>query len=314
MNSMTIRPAEDSDIPSIIALLKVSLGESLIPKSEQLWRWKHLDNPYGKSPVLLAEQQGQLIGIRAFLRWDFVRDGHLVKACRAVDTATHPAHQGKGIFSRLTLALIEQMKSEGIELIFNTPNDKSTPGYLKMGWRRWGKLPLKLQFYFGGKPSVDTDPSDWALVTGLIIQLEQNQPILPHTRTRLLPGYIQWRYVDMPLFPYHYLSDGESYLLVYRIKDGKMGKELRICDLFTTRHLSSSQKHDLKKSVAQAVKNSGARFSSFSGLQYPHQSAISLGLLPTMKIGPLVTLRNVENWSDGVAQPWDWSLGDLEVF
>jgi N-acetylglutamate synthase-like GNAT family acetyltransferase len=51
---MEIRPAHENDIPAIVELLKLSLGESLMPKSEAFWRWKHIDNPFGKSPVILG--------------------------------------------------------------------------------------------------------------------------------------------------------------------------------------------------------------------------------------------------------------------
>jgi hypothetical protein len=40
----------------MIGLLKKSLGEGLIPKSEALWNWKHEQNPFGASFVLLAEE------------------------------------------------------------------------------------------------------------------------------------------------------------------------------------------------------------------------------------------------------------------
>ena len=69
--------------------------------------------------------------------------GDKVYRClRAVDTATHPEHQGKGIFKKLTLQLIDEAAKQGYDFIFNTPNAQSTPGYLKMGWKRWGKVPL----------------------------------------------------------------------------------------------------------------------------------------------------------------------------
>jgi N-acetylglutamate synthase-like GNAT family acetyltransferase len=62
---MQIRAANDSDIPAIIDLLKISLGETLLPKSENYWRWKHIENPFGPSPVLLAVEDNNLIGVRA---------------------------------------------------------------------------------------------------------------------------------------------------------------------------------------------------------------------------------------------------------
>ena len=56
---MHIRQATDEDIPRIISLLKKSLGEA-IPKSETYWNWKHQNNPFGKSYVLLTEENTDL--------------------------------------------------------------------------------------------------------------------------------------------------------------------------------------------------------------------------------------------------------------
>ena len=84
--------------------------------------------------MLIAETEGRLVGFRAFMRWRF-RLGALVRAVRAVDTATHPDFRGKG-----SSAAHRRPRSMSWDwtrvLIFNTPNDKSLPGYLKMGWQR----------------------------------------------------------------------------------------------------------------------------------------------------------------------------------
>ena len=311
---MIIRKATESDIPEIIDLLKLSLGESLIPKSESLWRWKHLENPFGPSPCLLAEENGKLIGVRAFLRWDYVENQKIYPAYRAVDTATHPDHQGKGIFKKLTMELVSTIQQEGAGLIFNTPNANSSPGYLKMGWEKWGSLPLKLNFHFGKAGKTPEASADWDYAEPLIRKLETAEHPQPGLTTRLLPGYLNWRYRDSPLFPYHYLSDGEKYLLIYRIKEGKMGREFRICDFFTTAEFSPFQKKDLQNALQQRISDSGARFSSFSGLCYPLQKNLDMGIFPILKIGPTITLRKLQGNFQPISQNWAWSLGDLEVF
>ena len=127
---MEVREATEEDIPAIVNLLKQSLGESLMPKSEKYWRWKHLENPFGKSPVLLCWEGKTLIGVRAFLRWEWALQGKVIRAVRAVDTATHPDYQGKGIFKKLTLSLVDTCTKAGDKFVFNTPNKQSKPGYL----------------------------------------------------------------------------------------------------------------------------------------------------------------------------------------
>jgi GNAT superfamily N-acetyltransferase len=311
---MIIRPASTCDVPAIIDLLKLSLGESLIPKSEKLWHWKHIANPFGKSPVLLAEEDGQILGVRAFLRWEYLKDGQTIKACRAVDTATHPRVQGKGIFSKLTLALVEEMKKEGVDLIYNTPNTQSAPGYLKMGWESWGKLPLKLNFHLPTSRKQITEAPAWDQAEPLIQMMEASSELTSELQTKLVPGYLAWRYRDNPLFHYQLLTDGESYLLIYRIKEGKMGREFRICDLFIPNGLSPVQRKKLNSSLNQHIKASGVRFSSFSGLRYPLQDDLDMGWLPILEVGPLITLRQMKDEIIPPTQPWAWSLGDLEVF
>src|SRR5688572_28823803 len=142
---MLIRGATQMDEPAIIELLKRSLGESLIPISEKFWNWKHNQNPFGSSYVLLAEENDQIIGVRAFMKWKWRWKGELYSAIRAVDTSTHPDHQGKGIFKKLTLHQLEICKQKGEHFVFNTPNNDSRPGYIKMGWVQQGKMPLKIK-------------------------------------------------------------------------------------------------------------------------------------------------------------------------
>ena len=81
---------------------------------------------------------------RVLMRWEFVEHGRVVHAVRAVDTATHPDYQGRGIFTRLTLHALDELRHE-IDFVFNTPNDQSRPGYLKMGWQVVGRLPTAVR-------------------------------------------------------------------------------------------------------------------------------------------------------------------------
>ena len=101
---------------------------------------------FGASPIWLAEIDGQIAGYRAFMRWELVdASGRLWRAVRAVDTATHPDFQRRGIFSRLTMHAVEEMRDEGGDIVFNTPNTQSRPGYLKMGWIDVGRLPVAIR-------------------------------------------------------------------------------------------------------------------------------------------------------------------------
>lgn len=330
---MIIRSAEDSDRKQIIDLLRASLGESTIPKSEELWSWKHEQNPFGSSYVLVAEQDGELIGVRAFMKWQFQRRGKLYKVLRAVDTVTHPAHKGKGIFKKLTLQLADRCKADGYHFIFNTPNDQSLPGYLKMGWMKQARMPLKLKLLH---------PYDIMFRKVIGRQRSQQQLNVPYQKwtkeifelarhhveeenlisTRVTPEYLSWRYASNPLFRYNYFTDGQSFLMIGRLKMHSFGTEFRITDFLKTvpDNQSGHINRLLRESMKQFCSKQRVDFISMSDLQYKKSSRFLrwMGWMPALPAGPLITLRNLNMPSDFQRlmklRYWNYSLGDLELF
>ena len=142
---LNIREATPDDRPAIMELCRTSLGWGDDPRFEQLFSWKHDENAFGPSYMWVATDGGKIVGLRAFMRWEFVRGGEVLHAVRAVDTATHPDYQGKGLFTAMTMHGLDVIEGDGIDFVFNTPNDKSRPGYLKMGWQEVGKLPVAIR-------------------------------------------------------------------------------------------------------------------------------------------------------------------------
>ncbi|AYB33115.1 GNAT family N-acetyltransferase [Chryseolinea soli] len=328
---MEIRPASEQDIPAIVVLLKLSLGEDLMPKSEAYWRWKHVDNPFGPSPVLLAFDKDLLVGVRAFMRWRWRLGNEVFEAVRAVDTATHPEYQGKGIFKKLTLTLLEKCRQEGFHFVFNTPNKSSMPGYIKMGWEEGGKLPVKLKCV---KPlSMMLHVAGWKgegrAFTGdnpLKELLKENnlENVLLSDRagqkgiiTDHSPASLKWRYHDVSVAQYFGVGIEKGGALraaaFYRVKNTKAGNELRVTDVFME---SAAYKNDVAALLQERMKMHDAEYMTLSAAQEP----VALrGLVPNleMRIGPMVTLREMN------AAPMDklrnfnqWrpSLGDLELF
>jgi predicted acetyltransferase len=331
---MQIRAAGKEDIPQIVELLKMSLGESLMPKSETYWRWKHVDNPFGESDVLLAFEDDQLVGVRAFMQWSWQRGEERVRAVRAVDTATHPGFQGKGIFSKLTMALLKQYESSDRSLVFNTPNDKSLPGYLKMGWEQAGRLPVRIQIrrpfsvamgmlsrgkadgHEGGKVLPEPLGLELLAHTGLPALLERSGQLqagyffTPHT-----VGSLQWRYAHVPVARYGaVIEEGKDLngLFIYRLKNSGMGLELRVTDCFVD---SAEVVPRLKRKLVERAGLHGADYISEAGVG---NSFITGGLLSLKRnIGPIVTIRNItmKNMDafKGLSH-WHASVGDLELF
>ena len=115
---MTIRASTEADVPRIIELLKSSLGETLMPKSEAFWRWKHWENPFGKSPVLLAFENETLIGVRAFMKWEWRYDNKIIKYLpTGADLKLYNSGEAT---AEMKTALAEANKAAGPEILNTT--------------------------------------------------------------------------------------------------------------------------------------------------------------------------------------------------
>lgn len=319
---MEVRSAEPSDIPAIISLLKLSLGESLLPKSEEYWRWKHFDNPFGKSPVLIAFENGVLVGVRAFMRWSWVMGHSSFHAVRAVDTATHPEYQGRGIFRKLTLDILDSCNQSGVHFVFNTPNKQSRPGYLKMGWQNAGRLAIQLTpvtfldamkgsaLRVSGELSLSTNtlPEDGPL--GQLIR--QDAVFRSNLHTFISPQYLRWRYIDVPVVKYNvlfYQSVDRQMLVFGRLKESRLGVEFRITDILSNQKCLGAR---MKCLIKMHALEAGANYITCSGAV---RDRFSFGI--SIKYGPVTTVKPLA-W-DGSAvlmnfKEWSPSLGDLELF
>lgn len=307
---MKIREATTEDLPNILKVLKASLGESSSKKNSEVWNYKHVENPFGKSLILIAEENNTIIGVRAFMRWEWKRGRTTYKTFRAVDTATHPNHQGKGIFKKLTMSALEIAGNDG-DFVFNTPNDQSRPGYLKMGWKVVDKInvvlyPAKL---FG---------SDFLLNTRNKDQVEEIHPIIFESHNRRLENdtklytpksldYIKWRYINNPLQEYIIEYD-QNYFLACYIKKHKFFNELRISELLYHTDIGLNSARNFVSKISYGVKpliissspcNDLKRVISFRGAY-----------------GPVLTSRSL-NQNEFIVpniHDWDYALGDLELF
>jgi len=327
---MEIREASEADIPDIVALLKLSLGESLMPKSERYWRWKHLENPFGPSPVLLCWEGKSLVGVRAFMRWEWIQENRILRSVRAVDTATHPAYQGKGIFKKLTMALVEYCKEQGVQFVFNTPNQQSKPGYLKMEWEEAGRLPVKIgiqrpfkvlmNLFTNVDEGIPEAPDrgvrhylEHAQLGALLESQDRSQ-----IRTNISLPYLRWRYLDVPVAQYVALGDDAgtelANLLIGRIKITRLGRELRITNWFSEGRMRTQ--HWIKK-IKAYKKEWKIDYTTMSDTASGYDKRI-LSVLPfSTSFGPVVTIRPLalaELQSLRKFHHWSPTLGDLELF
>lgn len=313
---MQLREATPQDVPGIISVLRASLGESKLQKSEKIWNYKHIDNPFGESLVLLAIENNVIIGVRAFMRWKWQLGNQVFSAFRAVDTATHPAHQGKGVFKKLTLKAIEIAKEQGNHFIFNTPNSQSKPGYLKMGWQEVEKLKVLLipvnpfTWKFGGNlqtSSILKNVDDQKLKE-LIYSYNDREKEKKKFFTPKSLDFLQWRYENNPLQEYQVKATANFYCASY-VKYHKKFKELRIVENI---YAEEEGRNKALKFIKDLCKYYGVQV--ISSQVHKDKPIIHL----KGNFGPVLTVKDL-NMGDDFKElqnlnNWSYSLGDLELF
>jgi GNAT superfamily N-acetyltransferase len=320
----------------VLDLLESSLGGGPAGRRPpEFFRWKHLANPFGRSYAILAEHEGRVVGFRTFMRWRFVLDDRPVTAVRAVDTATHPDMQGQGIFTRLTRAALEDLRSD-TDLVFNTPNDKSLPGYLKMGWRRVGEVPIRVRVrhpvaFARGVRHLDAGPlSSHGPRVKAPPAAEVLSGLADDALARLLPapspgrlstdrsaGYLRWRYADAPVLGYRAVSvrDGSmtTGIAIFRVRPRGPLWETTISEVLVSPGDVATARHVLRAAVRSAEVDHVT--CSLPSGSTGSAAARRVGFLPSPEGLTLVANLLREVPVDPLAlDSWSLTLGDLEVF
>lgn len=322
-SELTIRRADAADLDAVVELAGLALGWDDGPNLD-LFRWKHLENPFGPSPMWLAECGGRLAGFRCLLRWELEdHDGAVHRAVRAVDTATHPEFQRRGIFTTLTMAAVETETAAATDLVFNTPNDQSRPGYLKMGWTEVGRLPVTVRPLSLGSlarmRAAKVPAAKWSLATSVgmpaaealadsaVETLCAQLPRRAGLATPRRPDVLRWRY---RLAPLHYRAvalgnDLAEGLGIFRLRRRGPAVECTVTDVLVPGADRRAERM-LLATIARAVP---ADYLLRLGGSDPRAA-----MAPLRGAGPLLTTRALASDPPTTLDAWSFEMGDIELF
>jgi len=213
---------------------------------------------------------------------------------------------------------LEELKRRQFGFVFNTPNDQSRPGYLKMGWKPAGQVgfgfalrsPLRLPKIARSrtaaqKPSVETPDLGIDIAEGL--SSIGNNVGLPPAFGSGRPGDIfytahtletlRWRFEDGPI-SYRWLPTSPDEGCVVRLRQRGPARELLIA-LAVVR--SAKPAWDVVKRAMHQV-----------NADYCLTPAGFGSARTVSRLGPTLALRSVD--LDPSAESFVWSPGDIEVF
>lgn len=318
-DGIEIRRATEGDDDAVLALASRSLGWAGDERDRAFFEWKHHRNPFGSSPAWVACADGEVVGFRTMLRWELAGAERVLRMVRAVDTATDPDHQGKGIFRRLTLDAVEALRAEGVDAVFNTPNAQSRPGYLKMGWHQLGRPALSIvprspgalvalarsraaAGKWGEAVRVGVPAAD-ALAPGGGVDLDAlcaslPTPPAPALATPRTPAYLRWRYGLEPLG--YRAIDVRGGMCIFRVRRRGAHREVSICEWLSP---------DADRPAVRRLVASCGDVGVGVGLGLRRH-----GALAAPRQGPVVTWRPLADEHVPDLGDLHLHLGDLELF
>jgi len=209
------------DLDGIIKLLNANFPTT---HTKEAFIWKHYQNPFGKSYGLLAVDKGRIVALRMFMRWEFICETRVIKAIRPVDTCTDHDYRGQGLFKKLTLQGLENVKTEN-ELIFNTPNSNSKPGYLKMGWKEIEntfEYKIGLLNFFKNAENFET-------ISSKQIEFKKSWLENDQCQTNISQQYLNWRYENSD---YKIAKSEKGAIIVYKFTSLKKISTIILIDSF----------------------------------------------------------------------------------
>src|SRR5205823_4886890 len=136
--------------------------------------------------------------------------------------------------------------------VYNTPNDQSLPGYLKMGWELVGRIPVRVRVHhplrfvatigprrgsedLGAPPASHAPPAVVALehpgLPDLLANLDRGLGI----RTPIDRDFLRWRYGAVPLLDYRAITiehrGGLKGLAIFRVRNRGRRWESTVSDV-----------------------------------------------------------------------------------
>jgi hypothetical protein len=200
--------------------------------------------------------------------------------------------------------------------VFNTPNDQSRPGYLKMGWREVGRLPAAVRFSgpsgalaaLRSRVPADRWSTDLDVGVPVLDWLSSGSPNgrigLPpdvrEIRTNVDHEFLAWRF-GTPLLGYRVVEDGDSAVIV-RARMRGTATELAVVAEF-------GEPAATRRLAARNAREAGCSYAIRIGSADPMAGYVGLP-----GGGPMLTWRAVSDEGFPPLANWALSLGDIELF
>ena len=140
--SWPVRCAHREETEAVLAVRNLAYPPNAA-LARSYWEWRYYGNPSIPSKMLIAESEGEIIGLQPMASLPALAMGQPVTMATLTGVVTHPDFRRKGVFTRLVTQSLEEARQDGDQLVYTFPNRLSLPGFMRAGgWLHVGSLPL----------------------------------------------------------------------------------------------------------------------------------------------------------------------------
>ncbi|MCW1148825.1 GNAT family N-acetyltransferase [Flavobacterium lacisediminis] len=137
---------DKASIDEIVALLQITFPESNKFTYAYI-EWQYKNNPDGEVVGYNAYDSGKLIAHYALMPFKATVFDKEELGLLSLNTATHPAYQGKGLFVKLAEMSYELARHNGYGFVIGVANANSSYGFIyKLNFQKIGELEARIGF------------------------------------------------------------------------------------------------------------------------------------------------------------------------
>jgi GNAT superfamily N-acetyltransferase len=142
MSALVVRSYRPEDAAGARSVLAAAYGPAATPAS--VFDWWNFGCPLAASGFQVAEVGGRIVGVQPMELFPYEWSGRRLTGAMLTGVVVHPEFRRRGLFSRLIGACEKEAWQRGADFITTMPNERSRPGFLKLGYREPGRRQLLL--------------------------------------------------------------------------------------------------------------------------------------------------------------------------
>lgn len=174
---------------------------------------RFMQNPYDEFYMCVAIDNGSIVANYTVSPTRIAHNGKVLKAALSLNTMTHPAYVGKGLFVTLAKHLYDNLTQDGFSLVYGFPNYLSNRTFVsKLGWRDIYEIPT-LELLIDESKIVNAV----ALKRELPLNCHKNNLNSDESYEVFKDlSYLNWRYIHSPNNKYMILATKDNSWVIYK--------------------------------------------------------------------------------------------------